>query len=70
MDQGGLDALAAMGARYNDLLSDRTALQLQLQAYAACDDAEVRAAVRDHLADLWPVVDDRPRRGHHEAFLA
>jgi AcrR family transcriptional regulator len=53
----GLDALAEMGARYNDLLSDRTALQLQLQAYAACDDVEVRAAVRGHLADLWIAVE-------------
>jgi AcrR family transcriptional regulator len=49
----GLDALAAMGARYNALLADRTALQLQLQAYAACGDPEVRDAVRGHLADLW-----------------
>jgi AcrR family transcriptional regulator len=55
--QTGLDALASMGARYNDLLSDRTALQLQLQAYAACDDPEVRAAVRGHLADLWNTVE-------------
>src|SRR5690349_2075212 len=38
--QDGLDALAAMGARYNALLADRTALQLQLQAYAACGDPE------------------------------
>jgi AcrR family transcriptional regulator len=28
-DETGLDALAAMGARYNALLADRTALQLQ-----------------------------------------
>lgn len=52
----GLDALAAMGARYNALLVDRTALQLQLQAYAACGDPEVREAVRGHLADLWNTV--------------
>lgn len=49
----GLEALAAMGARYNALLADRTALQLQLQAYAACGDPEVRDAVRRHLAALW-----------------
>jgi AcrR family transcriptional regulator len=54
----GLEALAAMGARYNALLADRTALQLQLQAYAACGDAEVRAAVRGHLARLWDTVAD------------
>jgi AcrR family transcriptional regulator len=52
----GLDALSAMGARYNALLADRTALQLQLQAYAACGDPEVREAVRGHLADLWNTV--------------
>jgi AcrR family transcriptional regulator len=52
----GLEALAAMGARYNAMLADRTALQLQLQAYAACNDAEVRDAVRDHLATLWDTV--------------
>jgi predicted component of type VI protein secretion system len=45
-----------MGARYNALLADRTALQLQLQAYAACGDPEVREAVRGHLAHLWNTV--------------
>jgi AcrR family transcriptional regulator len=54
----GLEALSAMGARYNALLADRTALQLQLQAYAACGDAEVRDAVRSHLATLWDTVAD------------
>jgi AcrR family transcriptional regulator len=54
----GLDALSAMGARYNALLQDRTALQLQLQAYASCGDPEVRAAVRHHLASLWDTVAD------------
>ena len=56
--QGGLDALAAMGARYNALLADRTALQLQLQAYAACGDSEVRDAVRRHLGTLYDTVAD------------
>jgi AcrR family transcriptional regulator len=55
-NETGLDALAAMGARYNALLADRTALQLQLQAYAACGDPEVREAVRRHLAALWETV--------------
>jgi AcrR family transcriptional regulator len=56
--QSGLDALAAMGARYNALLADRTALQLQLQAYAACGDPEVRTAVRRHLGTLYDSVAD------------
>lgn len=55
-DETGLDALAAMSTRYNALLADRTALQLQLQAYAACGDPEVREAVRGHLAHLWDTV--------------
>ena len=38
--------LEAMGRRYMQLLADRTLLQVQLQAYAACDDVEVRAVVR------------------------
>lgn len=54
----GLEALAAMGARYNELLADRTALKLQLQAYAACGDPEVRDVVRSHLATLWDAVAD------------
>jgi len=58
---GGLDALAAMGTRYNAMLADRTALQLQLQAYAACGDPEVRDAVRVHLADLWGTVAETTR---------
>ena len=39
-------ALEAMGAAYWKLLEDRTLLLMQLQAYVACDDAEIRAAVR------------------------
>jgi len=39
-------ALEAMGAAYWKLLQDRTLLLMQLQAYVACDDREIRAAVR------------------------
>jgi AcrR family transcriptional regulator len=39
-------ALVAMGDAYWRLLEDRTLLLLQLQAYVACDDREVREAVR------------------------
>lgn len=49
----GLDALSAMGAQYFDLLSDQTALLLQLQGFAACGDPEVRDAVRACFAQLW-----------------
>lgn len=49
----GLDALSAMGAQYFDLLSDRNALLLQLQGFAACGDPEVRNVVRACFARLW-----------------
>src|SRR5919198_1706192 len=42
----GEAALHAMGEAYKQLLDDRTMLRAQLQAYAACDDADVRKAVR------------------------
>lgn len=49
----GTDALAAMGAQYYDLLTDRTSLLLQLQGFAACGDDEVRAVVRGCFARMW-----------------
>jgi AcrR family transcriptional regulator len=52
----GLDALAQMGARYYESLSDRTTLMLQLQGFAACGDAEVRDLVRTRLARMWDTV--------------
>jgi AcrR family transcriptional regulator len=49
----GEEALKAMGAAYTDeLLPDRTRLQAQMQAYAACDDPEVREVVRNGFGDL------------------
>jgi AcrR family transcriptional regulator len=52
----GLDALAAMGGRYYDLLADRTTLLLQLQGFAACGDEDVRRAVRGRMGRMWDVV--------------
>jgi AcrR family transcriptional regulator len=52
----GLAALARMGAQYNELLADRTALLLQLQGFAACGDPEVRDAVRDSFGRMWQTV--------------
>jgi len=54
----GLSALALMGARYYELLADRTALLLQLQGFAACGDSEVRDLVRARLAHMWDTVAD------------
>src|SRR5262245_54155228 len=38
--------LKSMGHAYKELVRDRTLLRLQLHAYAACSDPEVRAYVR------------------------
>ncbi|UKY54570.1 hypothetical protein [Streptomyces inhibens] len=47
-----------MGLRYDASLKDRTLLLLQLQAFAACGDAEVREAVRESFGRLWQTVSD------------
>jgi len=56
-DRVGEDALDAMGDAYHRLLEDRTLLLLQLQAYAACDDPDIRAATRDGFKRLWALVE-------------
>jgi AcrR family transcriptional regulator len=53
----GEDALHAMGAAYVELLDDRTRLLGQMQAYAACDDPEVCAAVRRGYGELVELVE-------------
>ncbi|MBS2539366.1 TetR/AcrR family transcriptional regulator [Catenulispora sp. NF23] len=55
-DSGGLAALSAMGQTYDALLTDRTALLLQLQGFAAASDPEVRDAVRESFAGMWELV--------------
>ena len=50
--------LAAMGAAYGQLLSDRSLLLIQLQSYAACNDGEVREVVRRRYAQLYELVHD------------
>ncbi len=40
------ERLTAMGGAYVELLRDRTSLLFQMQSYAACSDAEIRAQVR------------------------
>lgn len=55
-DKAGLDALGQMGAQYHDMLSDQTALLLQLQGFAACGDPEVRDAVRGCFGRMWQAV--------------
>jgi AcrR family transcriptional regulator len=48
--------LGAMGLAYGRLLADRTLLLLQLQAYAACSDDDVRDTVRREFAALHRYV--------------
>jgi AcrR family transcriptional regulator len=50
------EALDAMGKSYGQLLRDRTELLAQLQAYAACEDDDIRDAVRRGYADLYRFV--------------
>ena len=52
----GEERLLAMGDAYIELLADRTRLLGQLQAYAACDDATVRDAVRRRWGQLYDSV--------------
>lgn len=53
------DAVAAMGQFYHDALADRTGLLVQLQAFAASGDDEVREVVREQMAHMWTVVAER-----------
>ena len=48
--------LHEMGMAYCDLLADREMLQLQMQAYAACDDADIQRVVHDEWAKLYDSV--------------
>ena len=56
-DRTGDEALEAMGDAYHRLLDDRTLLLLQMQAYAACEDLEIRAATRAGFKKLWELVE-------------
>src|SRR5436305_254075 len=54
----GEAALQAMGRAYTEqLLPDRTRLLAQMQAYAACDDPDVREVVRNGYGDLVAYVE-------------
>jgi AcrR family transcriptional regulator len=55
-DKTGDAALDAMGEEYERLLEDRTLLLLQMQAYAACEDPDIRAATRAGFKRLWNLV--------------
>jgi AcrR family transcriptional regulator len=54
----GQEALEAMGKAYVERLkTDRTQLLAQMQAYAACDDPEIREVVRNGYGDLVAYVE-------------
>ena len=53
----GEEALKAMGESYMGLLTDRSRLMAQMQAYASCDDPEIRAVVRDGYGDLFSWIE-------------
>jgi AcrR family transcriptional regulator len=48
--------LHAMAITYVDLLGDRDMLRLQLQSYAACEDPEIQAVVRNEWTALYQAV--------------
>jgi AcrR family transcriptional regulator len=53
----GEEALSAMGEAYTALLADRSRLMLQMQAYAECDDPDVREAVQQGFGDLYTWIE-------------
>jgi AcrR family transcriptional regulator len=55
--KSGEEALKAIGAAYRRLLEDRTRLQAQMQAYAACGDEDVREVVRAGYGELVQFVE-------------
>jgi AcrR family transcriptional regulator len=50
-------ATEAMSNAYAELLRDRTMLLLQMQAYAACHDLEIREATRAGYKSVWELVE-------------
>jgi len=54
----GEEALSAIGQAYRGLLADRTRLRGQMQAYADCDDPDIRDTVREGFGRLVAYVED------------
>ena len=51
------DVFLSMGHAYGDVRRDRSTLMFQMQAYAACEDAEIAAVVRNGYGDLVTYVE-------------
>jgi AcrR family transcriptional regulator len=55
-DDQACSILDLMGTAYMRLLDDRDLLRVQLQAYAACGDEDVRVVVREEFTELYASV--------------
>ena len=51
------DVFLSMGHAYGDVRQDRSSLMFQMQAYAACEDPEVRKVVREEFSALYKFVE-------------
>jgi AcrR family transcriptional regulator len=51
------DVFLSMGHAYGDVRRDRASLMFQMQAYAACEDAEVRTVVREEFSAIYKFVE-------------
>ena len=60
--------LMAIGASYKRLLTDRTLLLVQLQAYAACSDPDVRLVVRHEFETLHRRVRELSGADPHDLY--
>src|SRR5215469_5606572 len=52
----GIEAMQAMGEAYKELLGERDLLLVQLHAYAASEDEEIRRTSRDGFRRLWSLA--------------
>jgi len=68
----GVDAMVAMGEAYQDLLGERDLLLVQLHAFAASEDEEIRRAAREGFRHLWTVAGELTGLGDEDvrAFFA
>jgi AcrR family transcriptional regulator len=53
------EVLDRLGAAYGELIADRRRLRLQMQAYAACDDPDVRERVRAGFGAIVELVQQK-----------
>ena len=51
------DVFLSMGHAYGDVRRDRATLMFQMQAYAACEDPDVRKVVREEFAQIYKFVE-------------